>query len=125
MFTSLENNTADEAGLRVWIALLTLVDIALMFLGIFVANATAWWIWIPFHVVVFISAACVLYLAHRASRYVPNSIPFQKQIGTFLYLSCHLIQGVCPANVPLAIVAYLIFAGPISLWFLFDHLFDD
>ena len=122
--TTDQNSAADER-IKLWMPLLFLLDVGLMFLGIFVANAVAWWIWLPFHLALGAYVLWVLYLAYRASRYVPTSIPFQRQLGIALYLSCHVIQFFGPAQIPLALVGYLLFAGPISLWFLFDHLLDD
>lgn len=115
----------SEQNIRDWMPLLFLIDVGLMSLGIFVANATAWWIWLPFHLAVFTYVSFVLYLAYTASRFVPASIPFQRQLGILLYLSCHSIQFFGPDQIPLALVGYLLFTGPLSLWFLFDHLLED
>ena len=62
-----------------------------MFAGLFVMNAAAWWIRVPYHIAAILLAIFVMRLAYNAARYVPESIPFQRQLGIFLYLSCHSI----------------------------------
>lgn len=123
MNMSQHQDTAEE-DIKFWLAFLVLADFFLMFAGVFVLNAV-WWIRIPFQVAAFFYAIFVLRLAYVAARYVPVSIPFQRQIGIFLYLSCHSIQFFAFGKMPDLMVAYLIGAGPLGLWFLFDHLLDD
>ena len=102
-----------------------LVDLFLMFAGLFVMNAAAWWIRVPYHIAAILLAIFVMRLAYIAARYVPESIPFQRQIGIFLYLSCHSIQFFRWGELPIAMAGYLMAAGPLGIWFLFDHLLDD
>ena len=118
-------HAAAEDCVRDWLPLLFLIDVALMFLGIFVAVAAAWWVWLTFHIAAFTYVIFVLRLAHIASRYIPRSIPFQRQLGILLYLSCHTVKLLRPDQIPIALVGYVLFAGPISLLFLFDHLLDE
>ena len=119
-----QHQDAAEEDLKLRLAFLVLADLFLMFAGVFVLNA-AWWIRIPFQVTAFFFAIFVLRLAYIAARFVPASIPFQRQIGIFLYLSCHSIQFFAVGQMPDLMLAYLTAAGPLGLWFLFDHLLDD
>ena len=114
-----------EEHIRDWMPVLFLLDVALMFIGIFVANATAWWIWLPFHVIACSYTIFVLYLAKIASKYIPQSVPFQRPLGVVLYLSCHGIQFLSPAEIPIWLTGYVLMAAPLSMLFLFDHLNDD
>ena len=125
MSTAQQSHEAAEEDLKLWLAFYTLVDIFLMFAGLIVMNTTAWWIRVPYHIAAILLAIFVMRLAYIAARYVPESIPFQRQIGIFLYLSCHSIQFFRWGELPIAMAGYLMAAGPLSIWFLFDHLLDD
>ena len=125
MSTAQQNHEAAEEDLKLWLAFVTLVDLFLMFAGLIVMNTTAWWIRVPYHIAAILLAIFVMRLAYTAARYVPESIPFQRQIGIFLYLSCHSIQFFSLAELPIAMAGYIMAAGPLSIWFLFDHLLDD
>ena len=125
MSTAQQSHEAAEEDLKLWLAFYTLVDIFLMFAGLIVMNTTAWWIRVPYHIAAILLAIFVMRLAYIAARYVPESIPFQRQIGIFLYLSCHSIQFFSLAELPIAMAGYIMAAGPLSIWFLFDHLLDD
>ena len=125
MSTAQPNHEAAEEDLKLWLAFYTLVDIFLMFAGLIVMNTTAWWIRVPYHIAAILLAIFVMRLAYIAARYVPESIPFQRQIGIFLYLSCHSIQFFRWGELPIAMAGYLMAAGTLSIWFLFDHLLDD
>ena len=125
MSTAQQNHEAAEEDLKLWLAFVTLVDLFLMFAGLIVMNTTAWWIRVPYHIAAILLAIFVMRLAYTAARYVPESIPFQRQIGIFLYLSCHSIQFFSLAELPIAMAGYIMAAGPLSIWFLFDHLMDD
>ena len=125
MSTAQQSHEAAEEDLKLWLAFYTLVDIFLMFAGLIVMNTTAWWIRVPYHIAAILLAIFVMRLAYIAARYVPESIPFQRQIGIFLYLSCHSIQFFSLAELPIAMAGYIMAAGPLSIWFLFDHLMDD
>ena len=125
MSTAQQNHEAAEEDLKLWLAFVTLVDLFLMFAGLIVMNTTAWWIRVPYHIAAILLAIFVKRLAYTAARYVPESIPFQRQIGIFLYLSCHSIQFFSLAELPIAMAGYIMAAGPLSIWFLFDHLLDD
>ena len=125
MSTAQQNHEAAEEDLKLWLAFVTLVDLFLMFAGLIVMNTTAWWIRVPYHIAAILLAIFVMRLAYTAARYVPESIPFQRQIGIFLYLSCHSIQFFSLAELPIAMAGYIKAAGPLSIWFLFDHLLDD
>ena len=111
-----------EHRLRNWMPVLFLADVAFMFSAIFFLNATAWWVWLPFQLLACLCTAFVLYLAYRAKPFVPTSIPIQRQIGVFLYLSCHGIQFFTPGQIPIGLVGYLLLAAPLSIVFLFDQL---
>jgi len=125
MSTAQQSHEAAEEDLKLWLAFYTLVDIFLMFAGLIVMNTTAWWIRVPYHIAAILLAIFVMRLAYIAARYVPESIPFQRQIGIFLYLSCHSIQFFRWGELPIAMAGYLMAAGPLGIWFLFDHLLDD
>ena len=125
MSTAQLNHEAAEEDQKLWLVFFTLVDIFLMFAGLIVMNTTAWWIRVPYHIAAILLAIFVMRLAYIAARYVPESIPFQRQIGIFLYLSCHSIQFFSLTELPIAMVGYIMAAGPLSIWFLFDHLLDD
>lgn len=122
MIITSDNKKADEQEIRDWLVLLFLIDVSLMFIGLFVANAAAWWIWLTYHLASLTYTAFVLRLAFRASRHIPKSIPFQRSLGILLYGSCHAIRICAPGQIPISLVGYLMFAGPISLLLLFDHL---
>ena len=123
MSSIIDNNfTAREQSLRDWIAILFLVDVVLMFSGLFFLDATSWWLWLPFHLIACSYTLFVIYLAYKAMPHVPASIPSQRPIGVLLYLSCHAIQFFVPGQIPIAMVGYLMLAGPLSLIFLFDQL---
>ena len=92
MSTAQQNHEAAEEDLKLWLAFVTLVDLFLMFAGLIVMNTTAWWIRVPYHIAAILLAIFVMRLAYTAARYVPESIPIQRQIGISLYLSCHSIQ---------------------------------
>ena len=66
-----------------------------------------------------------LILGLRRFTICPMSVPCQRHLGIFMYLSCHVIQFFGPGQILLGLVGYLLFAGPLSLWFLFDHLLED
>ena len=125
MSTAQQSHETAEEDLKLWLAFYTLVDIFLMFAGLIVMNTTAWWIRVPYHIAAILLAIFVMRLAYIAARYVPESIPFQRQIGIFLYLSCHSIQFFSLAELPISMAGYTMAAGPLSIWFLFDHLMDD
>ena len=125
MSSTSEHQQSVEARIRDWMPALFLIDVGLMFSGIFVANASAWWIWLPFHIASCTYTIFVLYLAQIASRYVPNSIPLQRPLGILLYLSCHVVQFFGPTQIQMALIGYLMFAAPIALIFMFDHLLED
>ena len=120
-----QTTNAIEERVRFWMPFLVLADVGLMFAGLFVANAAAWWIWLPFHITLAALTIFVLKLAFFAARCVPQSIPYQRQIGSFLYISCQCIMFFDVGQLPMILVAYLMFAGPLGMWFLFDHLLED
>ena len=111
---------------RTWIQgilpALFLADVGLMFLGLFVANAMAWWIWLPFHFVSICFAIAVVVIGHVATKEIPQSIPFQYLIGSALFLSCHSIVFFGSAQIPIWLAGYLMFAGPMASILLFDTL---
>jgi hypothetical protein len=115
----------EQQSIYDWMPLLFLIDVALMFLGLFVANAATWWIWLPYHMASLAYTIFVLRLARLASRHVTESIPHQHIIGVLLYVSCHAIRLFSPGEIPIGLVGYSLFAGPISLVFLFDHFCED
>ena len=124
MLVQNKTSEATEERVRFWSPFLALTDVGLMFIGLFVANAAAWWIWFPFHVAQFSLTLFVLRLSFIAARCVPESIPYQRIIGSFLYISCQGIMLFPAGQIPLAIAGYLMMAGPLGMWFLFDHLLE-
>lgn len=100
--------------------LMFLIDVSFLFASLFVSCCETWWIVWSFQIFVTLYALFVVGYAYRCQQLVPASIPFQRAIGCFFYLSCHMVQFFGPAEIPLSLVAYLLFAGPISLIFLFD-----
>ena len=101
--------------------ILFLVDVALLFFGMFFANAAAWWIFLPFHFLASGYFAFVLILARRASRIIPPSFAFQRPLGVFLYSSAHVIQFGFPGQIPLLFAGYLLMAYPLAVVFLFEE----
>ena len=116
------NGIETDAASREWFKdtapLLLLVDIALMFSSIFFNNTTMW-VFVAFQCVVTVYAIFVLYLAYRASRVIPPSIPFQRPTGVVLFISAHLLQYSFAGQLPLVLAGYVLFAAPIAIVFLF------
>ena len=100
--------------------LLFLIDVAILFAGMFVSLMDAWWIVWPFRLFAMGFTLYVVQLAYRVKHLVPESIPCQRFLGCLLYISCHVIHFYGPSELPLFLVAYILFAGAISMFFLFD-----
>jgi hypothetical protein len=101
--------------------ILFLVDITLMFCGMIFANAAAWWVFIPFHVVATTYVTIILCLAWRAAKIIQPSFKFQRPIGITLYLPAHLIQFCFTGQVPIGLVGYVLIAFPLAVLFLFEE----
>ena len=99
---------------------LFLLDVALQFFGMFVSCAEAWWIVWPFRILASTSAVLVVRLAYHKKHLVKETFRHQRILGSLLYLSCHVFQFFGPTELPLYLVAYVLFAAPMSFIFLFD-----
>jgi len=99
-------------------AVLFLVEVTLMFLGLFVA-AVPIWLQVTYFILAVALAVVVLQTARSAVQVIPASFPFQRPFGVALYLSAHTMQFFVPAPMPLEMVVFVLFALPIAMMLLF------
>ena len=118
-YDSIEPHAASKQWFKDIAPVLFLVDVGLMFSALFSNNVAVIWVFVSFHFIVITFASFVLYLAYRAARIIPASIPFQRPMGVILYVSAHSLQYVFPGQLPLALAGYVLLAVPISIVFLF------
>ena len=116
---SVGNDASSKQWFKDIAPVLFLIDVGLMFSGMFFNDVAAIWVSVLFQIVVTSYAIFVLYLAHRAARVIPTSIPLQRPLGVILYVSAHLLQIVFPGQLPLALAGYVLLAVPVSVIFLF------
>lgn len=114
-----ENDALSKQWFKDIAPVLFLFDVGLMFNAMIFNNVAAIWIYVLFQFVVTSYAIFVLYLACRAARVIPASIPLQRPLGVILYVSAHLLQFVFPGQLPLGLAGYVSLAVPISIVFLF------
>jgi len=96
-------------------------DVFLMFSTLIFDNIESLWIYAIFQLVVTGYGLFVLHMAQKAAKIIPPSIPFQRPIGLFLYISYHLLQFNFPGQVPLYLTAYMLLAAPLAWMFLFEE----
>jgi len=100
---------------------LILADVALMLGSLIFCNLETMWLFALFQIVAVSYGIFVLYLASRAAKVIPPSIPLQRPMGVVLYITAHSIQFGFSGELPLLLDAVVLFAAPISIFLLFTE----
>ncbi len=124
MFSYTERHSDEkDASSKQWFRdiapALFLVDVGLMFSAMIFNNVAVMWGVVLFQIVITCYASLILYLAYRAAKIIPASLPFQRPMGVILYLTAHVLQFAFPGQLPLALAGVVLLAVPISILFLF------
>ena len=116
--------TSAEQTEREWFkniaSALFLAEVGLMAISL-LASHSGLAVFVLFQISAAAYGLAVLWLARKAAKAIPPSLPFQRPIGTVLYLIAHSIQFGFPGEIPIWLVGLFMFIGPIAIIFLFSE----
>jgi hypothetical protein len=98
---------------------LWLAEFVVLFAGLFLTAGGGWFKAVYFGLAAVLAIA-VLWNAYLASKYIPVSFPFQRQLGGSFYIVGHFLQFYFPGQLPLELVGVQLIICPLAMVFLFE-----